>query len=320
MPQKRNAEAPGLSLFPFLSILACLSGTLITIICALSAMQSQNVKTNMAKENPKAMEFMGLQNANADLQELVEKSDQLKGSERKMLVLQEQKITILNILHGKKEVEAVNKALQRAVENIVINLEEVKLDQEVEEKKILALKKQIATLKIDPKKLRPINVKPAGSGVIGKRRLYVLEAAGATLIAHRHKEPQLRIPQGSIGIDDRYNKYLLDAVLNRNLGYDGLMLFLIRPDGYGAYQRGAGWAEAKYYLKTIKVPIPLHGIIDLSQFKQYMVPIEERFGPKASAKPSSKKPTPKKPAPKKPTAKKPPTSKPASKTPAPKKK
>ena len=54
MPQKKNAEAPGLSLFPFLSILACLSGTLIIIISALSAMQSEKAKGDVASNNPLA--------------------------------------------------------------------------------------------------------------------------------------------------------------------------------------------------------------------------------------------------------------------------
>jgi hypothetical protein len=306
MPQKKNAEAPGLSLFPFLSILACLSGTLITIISALSAMQSQNVKNQMATSNPLAVEFMEMQNENSELLELVSKSMQTKRYQKQLLVLQEQNVAVLDILQGRKEAKVVNAALQRAVENLVAQIEEIKLDQEVEEKKIVDLKKEIAERKINPENLRPINVKPTGSGVVGSRRLYVLEASGGTLIAHRHDEPELRISQGSIGLDTKYNEYLRGAAMNRNYGSDGLMLFLVRPDGYGAYQRGAGWAEEKFLLKTVKVPIPAKGVLDLTEFKPYMVPIQERFGPKGKAKTktAAKKPVPKKPAPKKPAPKK----------------
>jgi len=294
MPQKKNAEAPGLSLFPFLSILACLSGTLIIIISALSAMQSQKVKGDVASTNPLAKQYMELQNQNSELLELVEKTEQTKRFQKQLLVLQEQNVAILDILQGRKEAKVVNAALQRAVENLVAQVEEIKLDQEVEKKKIDALKKEIAARKINPEELRPIHVKPAGSGVVGNRRLYVLEASGGTLIAHRYKQPPLRISQGSIGLDTKYNEYLREAAMNRTVGSDGLLLFLVRPDGYGSYQRGAGWAESKFKLKTVKVPIPDKGVIDLAQFEKYMVPLSERFGPGGGkGKAPTKKPAPK---------------------------
>lgn len=306
MPQKKNAEAPGLSLFPFLSILACLSGALVIIISALSAMQASKTKTDAITDNALAEDYMKLQSQNKELLKLVETVEQTKRYQRQLLVLQEQNVAILNILKGRSKASVVNAALQRAVENLVAQIEEIKLDQEVEQKKIIELRKEIAARDIDPENLRPINVKPAGSGVVGNRRLYVLEASGGLLTAYRHNDRPLEISQGSIGLDTHYNEYLRGAAMNRAKNSDGLMLFLVRPDGYGSYSRGAGWAESKFQLKTVKVPIPAKGRIDLTQFEKYMVPIEERFGPQGAGKaktpakkPSPKKTTPKKPAPKK---------------------
>lgn len=290
MPAKKNAEAPGLSLFPFLSILACLSGALVIIISALSAMQASKTKSDAIQDNALAEDYMKLQSENKELLKLVETVEQTKRYQRQLIVLQEQNVAILNILKGRSTASVVNAALQRAVENLVAQIEEIKLDQEVEQKKIVALKKEIASRDIDPENLRPINVKPAGSGVVGNRRLYVLEASGGLLIAHRHKEAPLEISQGSIGLDTKYNEFLRGAAMNRTVGSDGLMLFLVRPDGYGSYTRGAGWAEQKFQLKTVKVPIPAKGRIDLAQFEPYMVPLAERFGSKSKAK----KPAPKK--------------------------
>ena len=295
MPKKKITEAPGLSLFPFLSILACLSGALIVIIAALSALQANKMSGSVAKDNPLAEQYMKLQQQNHDLLDMVEKVEQTKRYQRQLAVLEEQNVAVLNILNGSKKADVVNAALQRAVENLVKQIEEIKLDQDVEKKKIDALKKEIAERKIDPETKRPINVKPAGSGVVGNRRLYVLEASGGTLIAYRHNEPELRIAQGTIGLDTSYNEYLRGAALNRNLGSDGLMLFLVRPNGQEAWRKGAGWAESKFLLKTVKVPIPDKGIMDLSLFEKYMVPLEERFNintgtnPKTAPKPAAPK-------------------------------
>lgn len=289
MPQKKNAEAPGLSLFPFLSILACLSGTLIIIISALSAMQSQKAKGSVASSNPLAKQYMELQSQNVELLELVEKSEQTKRFKRQLAVLEEQNVTILNILEGRKDAKVVNAALQRAVENLVKEIKEIKLDQEVEQQKIEELKKEIQERKVDPETLRPINIKPSGSGVVGARRLYVLEASGGTLIAYQHDGPEMRIPQGAIGLNPEYNEFLRGATLNRLQKSDGLLLFLVRPDGWGSYQKGAGWAESKYKLKALKIPIPDKGIVDLSPFRKYMVPLEERIAARSTSKSKTSK-------------------------------
>ena len=181
---------------------------------------------------------MEMQNQNVELLELVEKAEQTKRYRRQLAALEEQNVAILNILQGRSEAKVVNAALQRAVENLVKEIEEIKLDQEVEEEKIEDLKKQIAERKVDPETLRPINVKPAGSGVVGARRLYVLEASGGTLIAYQHDGPELRIPQGAIGLNPEYNEYLRGATLNRLQKSDGLLLFLGTPQRLGILHQG----------------------------------------------------------------------------------
>lgn len=292
MPQKKNAEDPGISLFPFMSILACLSGALIVIIAALSAMQAEKVKGTVTKDNPLAKEYMEMQSQNTELLEMVETVEQTKRYRRQLAVLEEQKVELLNILQGSKEPKVVNAALQRAVENLIKEIEEIKLDQDVEKKLIDERKKEIAARKLDPSDLRPINVKPAGSGVVGAKRLYVLEASGGTLIMHKRNGEKVRISQGAIGLDPGYNEYLRGAALPRS-DYS-MLLFLVRSDGWNSYQRGAGWAETKFGLKTVKIPIPDKGIVDLEMFQKYMITYEEQMNRGKSKSKSKTKKTAKK--------------------------
>ncbi|MBG89945.1 MAG: hypothetical protein CMO80_24025 [Verrucomicrobiales bacterium] len=295
MPKKKKAEEPGISLFPFLSILACLSGALIVMISALSAMQAENVKGTVTKDNPLAKDYMELQSQNTELLEMVETVEQTKRYQRQLAVLEEQKVQLLGILSGSDEPNVVNAALQRAVENLIKEIEEIKLDQEVEKKLIDERKKEIAERKIDPVNLRPIHVKPAGSGVVGGKRLYVLEASAGTLILHKRTGEKVRISQGAIGLDPGYNEYLRGAALPRP-DYS-MMLFLVRSDGWESYRRGAGWAEQKpFNLKTVKIPIPDKGLVDLELFKKYMISMEEQLNlaARGKSKTKSKKPAPKK--------------------------
>ena len=47
-----------------------------------------------------------------------------------------------------------------------------------------------------------------------------------------------------------------------------LVLFLMRKDGLGSYNRAAGWAESKFNVRTGKVPLVGQGEVDLSRFQQ----------------------------------------------------
>ncbi len=266
MATPKKDDGPGISLFPFLSILACLSGSIIVIISALSMVQAMRARGAIEKENPLAKEYLELQAQNSDLLDIAEKLEQTERYKEQLEVLEEQKITLLNILQGRESQADSNKRLQKLVEDVKKEIAEIQEDIRAENATIAKLKEEIEKRKIDPMDLRQIIVRPAGSGVVAGKKLYVVEANGGALVLHKDNTNKVTIAMGTIGVNKEYNQFLYEAALNRY----SLLLFLVRGDGWSTYLRGAGWAEDKFKLSTTKVPVPGKGIINLSNFEQYM--------------------------------------------------
>ena len=94
--------------------------------------------------------------------------------------------------------------------------------------------------------------------------------------------------------DVAYNHFLTEVAKNPK----SLILFLVRDDGAGAYNNGAGRAETDYKIRTGKLPIPGRGVLDLAMFDKYRgkIPSPPAATP-APAPPAPAPGTPKPPAP-----------------------
>jgi hypothetical protein len=65
--------------------------------------------------------------------------------------------------------------------------------------------------------------------------------------------------------DHSYNHFLLELQKDKN----SLILFLVRDDGYGAFNNGAGRAESDYGIRVGKLPIPGRGELQLDLFEKF---------------------------------------------------
>ena len=65
--------------------------------------------------------------------------------------------------------------------------------------------------------------------------------------------------------DRDFNHFLSELQKDKN----SLILFLIRDDGYNAFNNGAGRAESDYGIRVGKLPIPGRGQLDLALFEKY---------------------------------------------------
>ena len=121
-----------------------------------------------------------------------------------------------------------------------------------------------------------------------------------------------------LAADEPFNKYLtsVKAVEGSKL------LFLLRDDGMGAYNNGAGWAQSNHGFQVrqvTKLLIPGRGEIDLRMFNDFLGSITAPPKPEKPAKtpaPAPPSATPPKP-PTPPGATAPPANPPAANPPAP---
>ncbi|MBI5800488.1 MAG: hypothetical protein HZA92_07145 [Verrucomicrobia bacterium] len=260
MARARVSSVPSVSLFPFLSILACLSGALVVMICVLTILQATTSGTTAAKSNPLALEMKELQKQLGEYRAL---SDQFTSIEE----MQKRLVLLRDMSQGAETTDAIQARIQKEVENLQTVIANLQNDKPRLAKEIARLKEDLAERRINPAEMKaPLRVQGGGSGFAVGRRLFVVEANSDSVVVHRSKEDRFRVAAATIGADKDYNGFLGEVAQQKN----HLVLFLVRVDGQNSYDRGAGWAEQQYKLATSKIPIPGQGKVDLSEFEKFM--------------------------------------------------
>lgn len=260
MARIRTSSVPQVSLFPFLSILACLSGAVVVMICILSLVQTTESSEKAVAKNPLAEEFIEVQKKLEQLKSAREHLTALDEVEKKLIQLQ-------TAVASKDQNDATRARLQRELENLQIVLGNLEKERPDVTKEIETLKKELLARQKKPEDMVPtLKVQGGGSGFGTGRRLYVIEAGVDSIIVHKNKTEQFRFPTSTIGADKDLNAWLASISFQKN----HQILFLVRSNGWNSYQRGAGWAENQYKLNTSKMPIPGSGLVDIAEFEKFM--------------------------------------------------
>jgi hypothetical protein len=249
MARAKSSAIPTVSLFPFLSILACLSGALVVMICVLVVMQVTNSGAAAAKTN-QLNEF----------RTLTDQMTTIEQAEKRMVLLQE-------LVQDASTTDALRARLEAEIKNMQVVIANLLNQKPRLTNEIASLKAELAERRIDPAQLKPaLRVQGGGSGFAVGRRLFVVEANSDSVVVHRDKETRFRVAASTIGADKDYNEFLAEVAAHKN----HLVLFLVRTDGWNSYVRGAGWAEQQFKLATSKMPIPGQGKVDLTEFEKFM--------------------------------------------------
>lgn len=261
MARAKASAVPNVSLFPFLSILACLSGALVVMICVLTVMQVTTSGTTAAKANPLALEMKAVQKQLNEYRALTEQLTTAEQIEKRLVLLRD-------MSQGAETTDALRARIQKEVENLQLVIANLQNDKPRLQKEIAKLKEDLAERRINPAELKPaLRVQGGGgSGFAVGRRLFVVEANSDSVVVHRSTEDRFRLAAATIGADKDYNAFLTEVATHKN----HLVLFLVRTDGWNSYVRGAGWAEGQFKLATSKMPIPGQGKVDLSEFEKFM--------------------------------------------------
>ena len=260
MARAKSSAIPTVSLFPFLSILACLSGALVVMICVISIVQVTSSGSAAAKTNPLAKEMQEVQKQLNEFRSLTDQMTTIEQAEKRLILLQE-------LVQNADSTDALRARLEAEIKNMQVVIANLQNQKPQLQKEIAKLKDDLAERRIDPAQLKPaLRVQGGGSGFAVGRRLFVVEANSDSVTIHKSKEDRFRVAATTIGADKDYNDFLAEVAGNKN----HLVLFLVRTDGWNSYVRGAGWAEQKFNLATSKMPIPGQGKVDLSEFEKYM--------------------------------------------------
>lgn len=270
------------SLFPFLSILACIIGILVLMITAITLGQIGKDKAP-AEDDPAAAQAAADAAARAEQYKLLR--TQLKADVEAVAVLQDKvrklesaqkdaAVRAANIADAKAEIKRLEEELKNKRENAA------KLQAELEaktkllaqaEKDNAALDEKLKPLLLELERLRAelskrtgppeeaqVRVKPSGTG--GDLDAEFVECAANSIVLHDRAEP-LRIPSAQIGGHAEYLK-LLDDIKKRP---KGTVIFLIRPDGVGTYNAARNVARGRYVTNG-KLAIGGQGKLDLTLF------------------------------------------------------
>lgn len=266
-----QAGPGGISLFPFMSILACVIGILTLMIAVATALKSQDTGGRTKAELERAQEFQQIdktaQQTQQELEALRQQHNAAEAEAKKLGEMQDRIAALRRQLEGPeaKDPAAASRNLQKQLEDMLAQLAQFSKDRPGLEKKIAQLKAELEKRKLDATaKPPPVLVQPGGTGsAAGRAKLFFVECNGDGIVVH-HQGKQTRVTAAAIGADAGYNNFL--AAVKKTP--DALLIFLMREDGHGAWTRGAGLAESRFGIKTGKLPVPGKGDIDLTRFSR----------------------------------------------------
>lgn len=280
MARRRHRKNEELMLIPFLDILCSLIGVLVLIIVVLCVAQSQRAKGRTQEELDRSQKYVDAlkkqkeQTAGKPIIEArLAKFEELKkeNSEKEVRLAKLRKL-LATSADIKKMNQEMSQNLIKELDNLLVEIEGLAKEDGVQKKEIAALMAEIQKREPPKQKVVPaVLVQPGGSGLAKGSKVFFVEASAGklTIFWDAKQKTVLSAADEIIATDVAYN-YLLQEVLKVP---QSKIIFLLRDDGMGAFNKAAGWAQATYNYRVDqigKLPIPGRGQIDLQMFKDFL--------------------------------------------------
>ena len=271
MARRRQQEEDDVSLFPFLSILACIIGVLTLLISTLALAQMDNEVVASLEQLEKAeREVAALQEEIDRLkkqidQEALKRASEMDERQRELLAAQKR------LEELQKRIEELRKQgaqPQKVVEIKVPKVDPASHEQAIKQmqqelkgvrEKLAQLEKELKDRKRPPDEPE-VTVIPGGSGL--QFEPVFVECAAGSVVIHMGDKPE-RVPLAALETSEAFTKVLnfVAASPRRTL------VFLIRDNGLGSYYKArdlADWAK----VRNGKLPVLGKGRLDLSYFSK----------------------------------------------------
>ena len=268
---KRKRKELTVSLFPFLSILACVIGSITLMIS--SAVLSQidpgavgEAEARVAEEQALGREFVALQEKLATAQTVLDEFKTLDThltKNKTTLTAKEadyEKIQAeLNALIGnhpaRAKLLAQTTAFEQRIEVLQPQLKET-LD------KIASLQKMIAEQKAERPRVGKVVVRPSGSGQKGKVKPLFVDCTEEGLMIHDGASDPWKVGRGAIAKDSRYISFLKSEAAKKKR----TIVFLVRFNAIPVFA-AAEKAANTHGMRNGRIPVQGLGELDLSHFK-----------------------------------------------------
>lgn len=266
-------------LIPFLDILCSLIGVLVLIIVVLCVAQTQRINGRTPEELERAQDYLKLKKQkvelaalNKDLTPKLAEREKLKTetTEKEEAAAKLRKLLDTSNADREKNQQASEK-LMKELDDLLLELGGLKTQESPLQKQIAELKAEIQKRQPPAQKGPPIQVQPGGSGLAKGSKVFFVEASGGKLTFYWDEKTKGLVSANPdvIAADAPFNTFLK----NVQSVPQSKIIFLLRDDGMGAYNLGAGWAQATYNYRVDqigKLPLPGRGEIDLRMFKDYL--------------------------------------------------
>jgi ABC-type multidrug transport system fused ATPase/permease subunit len=279
MVKRNHRRADEIMLIPFLDILCSLIGVLVLIIVVLCVAQLQKINGRTVEELQRAEEAMKMrkqQKENDRINDLLkDKVVKLEELQKQTKERQEEFAKLRKLLDtsvaDREKNKVASEKLMKELDDLLIEVNGLTTQEPPLKKEIAALQAEIAKRKPPANKGAPVVVSPGGSGLAKGSKVFFVEASGGKLAFYWDEKTKMTISSAPdvVAVDAGFNAFLkaVAAVPQSKI------IFLLRDDGMGAFNTGAGWAQAThgYQVGQIgKLPIPGRGEIDLKMFKEYL--------------------------------------------------
>lgn len=268
MGKRRSSDDEGVSLFPFMSILACLIGILtlmISVISKTKEMEDRNKRT--PEEYDLAVAHRDLKIEIEKLRKLLAELDtRIQSGNTTVVEMEQLRETRLDL---QKQLDALEKGpsqthedLQKIIDLLRGEITVIQNERPALDKRLADLNNELKTRSEAPKPEQSVLVRPGGIGSRVATNLFFVECNSTGIVMHERNVEPITVLKAAIPTSEEYKKFLSRAIKTR----DSMALFLVRKAGNENYLWAAGLAESEFRLRTGKLPIPNDGKIDLSLF------------------------------------------------------
>jgi hypothetical protein len=249
----RRKREPDSSLFPFLSVLACVIGTLTLMIAALAVGQVAESLAEGAELDPTQIEQLAAERAElAALEERIQSAEQL-GEE---LAAARAELRALGVDPEQRESDRRRAVRARATAaQLARRLQELEQQESQLSGSIQGIETDLSQDSEDDEN-RPIRILPQGTAPALRPFFVECRAEGVRIYSDNLGESWY-LEFGVVEDDARFAGFLQRVRTVR----DGSVMFLIRPDGIETYMQ-ARYRADNAYVRHAKLPLPSQGALD----------------------------------------------------------